>query len=77
MPEELTQAKIFDSNGTKYRIGYDPHGWITIQVGEMYYDEEAEEEKFWPYERDDDISPQVQMPAALAQEMAEYIESLT
>lgn len=76
MAHDLTQTRIFDVNGSKYRVGMDEHGYVQIQTGEMYYDEEAEEDTFWPYEKDADVPPHVMADPATARAMAEYITEI-
>jgi hypothetical protein len=48
----LDEAKIVDSNGSKYAVGEDSSGYLTILNGELYVDEETGEEKFWAYEKE-------------------------
>lgn len=44
MTLEFQSSSIVDCNGQKYRIGWDEHGWFTIQIGKMWEDE------FVPYD---------------------------
>lgn len=38
---DFDTQRIIDSNGTKYRVGWNEHGWFTIQHIEMYPADEA------------------------------------
>lgn len=33
---KFENSEIIDSNGTKYRVGWDVHGWFSIESGEMF-----------------------------------------
>lgn len=76
MPDGLSNTKIFDQNGTKYRIGMDPHGYVQVQTGEMWYNEETEEDEFHAYDASDGLAPTVMFGPDTAQAVAEYIESI-
>lgn len=47
----LDTAEIIDSNGSKYAVGEDSSGFVTILDGEVYEDEQTGEEKFWAYDK--------------------------
>lgn len=73
MASELSGPTIFDVNGTKYRVGTDPHGYIQIQTGEMRYDPDTGEDLFEPYSKDDDLPPHIMLDPDTATQVAEEI----
>lgn len=66
---DFEQARIFDSNGQKYRVGIDEHGWLSIESGEML--EQEGKVDFYP-----DDNPVVSFPPDKAPILAAYIEDL-
>jgi hypothetical protein len=76
MAHDLEQTKIFDVNGSKYRVGLDEHGYVQIQAGETYVHPETNEPMFDAYEAKGDNAhwPQLDPETALA--VSEYIEEL-
>ncbi len=38
---EFTESTILDANGTTYRVGWDEHGWFTIQHVKLHHVDDA------------------------------------
>lgn len=60
---EYDTSEIIDSNGTKFRVGWDEFGWFSIERGEMH------EGEFYP-----DDSPITSFPPHKTDELIEIIE---
>lgn len=41
--QRIDGKRVIDTNGTKYLVGWDDHGWFNIQHVELYHDEETGE----------------------------------
>lgn len=65
---KFTSSRIIDSNGTKYRIGWDIHGWFTIDRG-VIWGEDGEDPEFRS-----DNSEFVSFPPDSADELIAEIE---
>lgn len=65
---KFSTSRIIDSNGTKFRVGWDEYGWFTIDRGELW-GEEGEEPEF--YSDDSDL---VSFDPAGAEELIAAVE---
>lgn len=74
MPHELEPAKVFDVNGSKYRVGLDEYGYVQIQEG-RYLEGGDGEPEFRVY-RSADWPREVQLDPETAVEVADYIKGL-
>lgn len=43
-------SSIIDSNGQKYRVGWDEHGWFSIESGELWTMDEMQRSGISPEE---------------------------
>lgn len=60
---------IMDSNGQKYRARVDEHGWLAVEMGEMWDGE------FHAYDKDEvDMAPRVHLDGTGAQQLVEFIK---
>lgn len=76
MAYELEQTKTFDVNGQKYQVGIDEAGYVQIQIGELWHNEETGEEEFYAYDGDEVSSPHVMLDRDAAQALGEYVAEL-
>lgn len=66
---QFEESKIIDSNGSKFKVGLDAHGWFTIDRGRVY--EQGGETMF-----ESDDSPLVSFTPDGAVEVADMIDRL-
>lgn len=76
MAHNLSNAKTFDVDGTKYLVGVDDFGFVQIQTGEVRWNEDSGEEEFVPHGVHDDIIPHIMLDPDTAPEVADYIKTL-
>jgi len=67
----LDEAVIVDSNGSKYAVGEDDYGYLNVILGEVYRNDEEDEDRFWAYESEKQTYTQI--PRG---KLAEAIEQL-
>lgn len=72
MAYDLTNAKVFDVNGTKYQVGLDGHGYVQIQTGEL----DVETGEFVAYDSDTAIDPHIMLDPQTARAVVEHIEEI-
>lgn len=70
MVHDLEPAKVFDVNGSKYRVGLDKYDYVQIQYGEVY------EGDFYAFDSEKDINYALMFDPGAAEEIAEYIQEL-
>lgn len=76
MAHDLDRAKVFDVNGTKYRVGLDEHGFVQIQTGELWRNPETGDDEFHAYDKGDNLAPHVMFDRGTARAMVDHIETL-
>lgn len=71
---EFENSRIIDSNGTKYRVGWDQFGWFSIQTVAPHPEPDAEEEWVPQTDQDGDTCPVVSFPPDKADDVIAAIK---